>query len=515
MLFPIDLIVAILYWSVTRPFFARPLAAVWAPTLATMLWAWAVCWVASRLALSWLRSQGLSGGAARGRVAAVVNGCRAFLVLVFIFQLREIGWPGSLYGSGSHLLDTLAGLAPYLVMLAGAWVFFRPLDDLVAAGASRPGAGTAGRPGWRLGRYLLFRWRYTFFVLVPWFVLLLLYDLGERFVPAPWLARLQASPPLLLGGVALLMAGAAILFPAVIVRLWGCRPLPEGALRSALTELQERAGRRFGQVYVWSLGGGTLLNGAVLGFVPPVRYLLLSQGLVHHLSVEEIRGVVAHELGHVRHRHLLWYLLLTAAFILGATGLLGLVIPDPHLLALAVGGAVAIYFRFLFGALSRHFERQADLYGLELLGTSDPLVRSLEKIAFLSGNIRQAKCWHHASIAERVEWLRAVEEDPALGRSHHKLCRRLQRTSGLAAGAVLLATLGLMGQELAALAPAPPSRYEAFEHWQRILRLVPEDAEAPRRLAELARAGRAPPPLRTPEAVERFERLARERAAGR
>lgn len=99
-----------------------------------------------------------------------------------------------------------------------------------------------------------------------------------------------------------------------------------------------------------------------------------------------------------------------------------------------------LYFRFLFGFFMRNFERQADLYALELVGSPEPLIGSLEKIAIYSGQDRRLPSWHHFSIAERVEFLEQSSREPRLIARHRRKVR-----SSVAVYLVLLAALGLYG----------------------------------------------------------------------
>ena len=79
-----------------------------------------------------------------------------------------------------------------------------------------------------------------------------------------------------------------------------------------------------------------------------------------------------------------------------------------------------VYFRFLFGFFMRNFERQADLFAMETIGSPRPLIRSLEKIGLASGQSRDLPSWHHFSIAQRVEFLEKAARHPELIRNHQK-----------------------------------------------------------------------------------------------
>ena len=107
-----------------------------------------------------------------------------------------------------------------------------------------------------------------------------------------------------------------------------------------------------------------------MGIIPPVRYILLSDLLLERMDDEQIEAVFAHEVGHVVHRHMAWYVVVIMVFTLALVcagqfmpkdlsslrgvpqGLLDVLLP---VLALAM-------FRVYFGFLSRRFERQADVY---------------------------------------------------------------------------------------------------------------------------------------------------------
>ncbi|MFH1021130.1 MAG: peptidase M48, partial [Pseudomonadota bacterium] len=78
------------------------------------------------------------------------------------------------------------------------------------------------------------------------------------------------------------------------------------------------------------------------------------------------------------------------------------------------------YFRFIFGFFMRNFERQADLYALSAMGRSSPLIRVFEKIALLSGNIRDLPSWHHFGLGQRIDYLRRCEKDPGWIPRHHR-----------------------------------------------------------------------------------------------
>jgi predicted Zn-dependent protease len=182
-----------------------------------------------------------------------------------------------------------------------------------------------------------------------------------------------------------------------------------------------------------------------MGIVPGLRYILLTPALIETMSREELEAVMAHEIGHVKKYHLLLYVFLLSGFSL-LTGMLAE--PLIYLLlsqeffnkmilasgiaadnVLTVVGAVPlllfllVYFRFLFGYFIRNFERQADLFSLAAIGNARAMISAFEKIASLSGNIRDERNWHHFGIGERIECLEQAERDPRLIERHNRKVR--------------------------------------------------------------------------------------------
>jgi tetratricopeptide (TPR) repeat protein len=79
-----------------------------------------------------------------------------------------------------------------------------------------------------------------------------------------------------------------------------------------------------------------------------------------------------------------------------------------------------VYFRYVLGFFMRNFERQADLYALQAMTVSGPLIRVFEKIAWLSGDIRDLPSWHHFGIGERIDCLKRCEQDPRRIKGHDR-----------------------------------------------------------------------------------------------
>lgn len=280
-------------------------------------------------------------------------------------------------------------------------------------------------------------------IVLPWIIISLLYDV-VALMPVPGLQEFAASKwgDLLLFGVFLVFV--TLFFPPLVRRLWGCRKLPDGPLKDHLHAFC--AAQNFSaNFYLWPLFEGRVLTAGVMGIVPGLRYILITPALIETMSLEELEAVVAHEIGHVKKYHLLLYVFLLAGFSVLAGMLLE---PLVYLLlsqdlvnamilasgidaesVLAVVGSVPLiifllfYFRFVFGYFVRNFERQADLYSLAAIGHGRGLVSAFEKIAVLSGTVRDEHNWHHFGIGERIDCLVRAERQPELITRHNRKVR--------------------------------------------------------------------------------------------
>jgi tetratricopeptide (TPR) repeat protein len=203
------------------------------------------------------------------------------------------------------------------------------------------------------------------------------------------------------------------------------------------------------EILIWPLLEGRLITAGIVGPHARFRYLLLTPALLNILNEDELRGVVAHETGHVKYNHLWYYLFyftgilvcgLAIYFMLTRLALIWWQTAYPLAASSEwAGTAVSVFltlgmglilfggFRLLFGKLSRAFERQADLYAIEALNDPAPVAKALTAISAHSGKIDDIPSWHHGSVGERVRFIYDAGNDPALIRAHHKIIRKMKR----------------------------------------------------------------------------------------
>jgi Zn-dependent protease with chaperone function len=361
--------------------------------------------------------------------------------ILYGLLLYWLGWRGTLEQlslGGSDVARGLLGIAPFVLILLGVWA------------ACFPG-GRFSRSS--LGSYLWTQARLFLPVLVPWAAILAFMDLMGLLAPG-FERRVQENALWGLGVFGVLLLMLAWGFPTLVIRLWKCSPMPPGQERSSLEHFFREHRFRYKELFLWNLLQGSTATAGIMGIFPGSRYILLTPSLLSLLQPEELEAVMAHEMGHVRHLHMVFYL----AFMLGLTLLLDLClraapwalvgtllmtrtawIPgeawwkggflDSSTTGLAASlvfvGLAVVYLRFGFGLFSRNFERQADLYALEVQGSPLHLIRSLEKIGGFHPLVRSLPSWHHYSIQERVSFLIKCQHFPGQALRHHRKVRRL------------------------------------------------------------------------------------------
>ena len=183
-----------------------------------------------------------------------------------------------------------------------------------------------------------------------------------------------------------------ILFPI----FYKFEPLDDEELKGRLVKLGERAGTRVRGIYKWHLSEKSKKANAALTGLGRTRRIILADTLLDNYSPDEIEAVLAHELGHHVHRHILKSILVQAAITLlgfyAANTVLHWAIErwamfdtlsDFANLPLLVLVATVLSFLLMpaLNAYSRYNERQADRYAFQSLSSVAPFISSMNKLA--------------------------------------------------------------------------------------------------------------------------------------
>lgn len=232
----------------------------------------------------------------------------------------------------------------------------------------------------------------------------------------------------------------AQLAPVVLLPIfYKFEPLDNEDLRRRLVVLSERAGTRVRGVYRWKLSEKSKKANAALTGLGATRRIILADTLLDNYTPDEIEAVLAHELGHHVHRHILKSILVQAGITLlgfwAANFTLHYAI-DRHLFEemsdfanFPLLALVSVGLSFLLmpalNAYSRFNERQADRYAFESITTVAPFISSMNKLAAQNLAEKTPSKWvewffhSHPAISRRLsaaeEWSRKQKLDPQIG----------------------------------------------------------------------------------------------------
>jgi len=383
---------------------------------------------------------------------------RQSIMAIFLFAVDIYGLNLSSFLINIAIFRTIPTLLALLFLLlfvfylAIVWTFaYGPYQKLYRAGISRR-------------TYVISNISFSVPVLLPWLFLSGIADiiLALPFeTPKRFLSTTEGEVIYFL----FFLFGVVIIGPALIQKFWRCKPLEDGYYRSRIESLCHRAGLAYADILYWPIFGGKMITAGVMGLIKKFRYILVTNSLLQLLEPEEVDAVIAHEIGHIKKKHLLFYL----AFFVGYM-LLSYVTFDVIIFAIiyaepvywfigktgfsqtaVVSGVTSvviicvflIYFRFIFGFFMRNFERQADTYVYALFDSAKALISTLEKIAVTSGQSPDRPNWHHFSIKQRIDYLRKCETDSSwITRQDGKV----KKSIGVYLACLLL--LGVLGYQL-------------------------------------------------------------------
>ena len=364
---------------------------------------------------------------------------RQIILAVFIFAIDVYGLNVSFYTSRFFLfkliptLEAAMFLLLFMAYLAVTWALAHRVHRRVFHSEITARA------------YVFSNLMFSIPVLLPWFLLSLVSDL-VLVLPFQIPKYILSTTAGQISYFLLFLFFVALFGPAIIQRFWRCKPLHSGPQRTHIEALCGRAGLRYKDILLWPIFEGRMITAGVMGLVKQFRYILVTRSLLQRLTPDEIEAVVAHEIGHVKKKHLLFYLIFFVGYMLISYALFDLIVYAmiylnplitwiyrlgldqatvlPAIFSLVIIATFLFYFRFIFGYFMRNFERQADIFVFDLLGTAAPLVSTLEKIAFMSGEPADKPNWHHFSIQERIDYLKRCHSDPSWIPRHHTKVKR-------------------------------------------------------------------------------------------
>ena len=219
--------------------------------------------------------------------------------------------------------------------------------------------------------------------------------------------------------VLLAQLAPVLLFPI----FYKFEPLRDEELKARLIRLGERAGTRVRGVYKWQLSEKSKKANAALTGLGNTRRIILADTLIDNYSSDEIEAILAHELGHHVHKHIVKGIAMQTVVTFGgfwaANWVLQYALERWHIfeqlsdfanLPLVVLTFVVLSFLLMpaMNAFSRYNERQADRYAFENIDGVEPFISSMNKLAQQNMAERTPSRWvewwfhSHPAIARRV-----------------------------------------------------------------------------------------------------------------
>ncbi len=184
-----------------------------------------------------------------------------------------------------------------------------------------------------------------------------------------------------------------VLFPI----FYKFQPLRREELCARLTRLSEQAGTRVRGVYEWKLSEKSKKANAALTGLGHTRRIILADTLLENYSDDEIEAVLAHELGHHVHKHIVKSIAVQTAvtffgFWTAARMLHSIAVRRPQMfngdydfanlpLLLLLSTAISFLLIPALNAWSRHNEREADRYAFQSIPSVAPFITSMNKLA--------------------------------------------------------------------------------------------------------------------------------------
>ncbi|HNY50864.1 MAG TPA: M48 family metallopeptidase [Smithella sp.] len=224
------------------------------------------------------------------------------------------------------------------------------------------------------------------------------------------------------------------LFPVVIAPLFNkYEPIKDEVLKEKITALLAKVGLKAKGIFQVDEGKRSKHTNAYFTGIGKTKRIVLFDTLLASHSQEEILAVLAHEIGHWKKKHIMKQLILmiAASFVgfylvyllvnwpplYGAFGLQQTPVYAGLLLVSIYFSCIGFFFSPLGALISRRYEREADKMATELVGTSEPMINALKRLAKDNLSNLHPHPWYvwfyysHPPLLERIEYLKAMDKE--------------------------------------------------------------------------------------------------------
>ncbi len=222
----------------------------------------------------------------------------------------------------------------------------------------------------------------------------------------------------------------AKILPVVILPLfYKIKPLENKELKTKVISLAEDAGMKIENLYEFNMSKNTKKANAMFTGLGKTKKIILGDTLLEKFNDDEIETVIAHELGHYKHKHIIKNLLigtvssfltfyLMAYFYKLSLPWFGFseisqidAIPLLSLWAMIIG----LLLEPLTNSISRKFEYEADRYAVTATRKKEIFIKALEKLTEQNLSDKDPHpfvewfFYSHPSIKNRIKYLRTIK----------------------------------------------------------------------------------------------------------
>jgi STE24 endopeptidase len=246
-------------------------------------------------------------------------------------------------------------------------------------------------------------------------LLFLLYSFLRNFKDFWWIA---VGILLFLFTVLLSEIAPLVIFPL----FYKFEPIEEGELKKKLMEMCEKVGLKISGVFSFNISKNTKKANAGFTGLGKSKRIILGDNLINNFTIDELRAVFAHEVGHYHFSHI-WKLIVVGAISTFISLFIASFLYKKSLPFFGFNGiddiaAIPLLFLFLFlyglmtmplsNAISRKFERSADKYALETMQGKKDFVSSMLKLKDINladwdpNPVVEFFFYSHPSIKKRI-----------------------------------------------------------------------------------------------------------------
>jgi STE24 endopeptidase len=224
------------------------------------------------------------------------------------------------------------------------------------------------------------------------------------------------------------------IYPVVIAPLFNkYEPIKDEELKEKIISLLDKVGLKAKGIFQVDEGKRSKHTNAYFTGIGKTKRIVLYDTLLASHSHDEILAVLAHEIGHWKKKHILKQLIFMIVLSLVGLYFVYLVVNWPPLYStfglkqtpvyaglLLVSiylSCLGFFFSPLGAIISRRYEREADKMANDLVGTSEPMINALKRLA--KDNLSNLHphplyvwfYYSHPPLIERIEYLKIMDSE--------------------------------------------------------------------------------------------------------